>query len=390
MLVKVDPDAFKVIYPRMGEEFPPSEMKPYDTFLSLLKEGKYLCLSLKEKETILGYCMGVATPGGFFFLDYLHVFKENQGKGYGSKILKELLSSSFAKEGIFLETEPLEKDEDYHSNKAKRMRFYDRFDIASCDFDYRFPCMDGTNIPLTLDYIPGERMEVDANTIKEVIRFAHNVIHAALPHKDETMALYFSSIKPVKAHRFELSKIDMGKEEEIKAVGRLIYHTDPYVYPDFFVDINTAEKVAKGLLNTNNVYNYKNILVGRINGEIAGFLTILDSYPSDNHKEMEKAFLSSIGYLPKKFEKVMEGYFDTLSSGWVGTQILSLSVLPEYRRLGVAKKMLNSLPKGKTYSLACVKDNKVARHLYERCGFEYSYEYPGYTGIPCVELVRRG
>ena len=65
-------------------------------------------------------------------------------------------------------------------------------------------------------------------------------------------------------------------------------------------------------------------------------------------------------------------------------------LLPEFRGKHVATKMLNSLPNKNTYSLACVKDNKNARELYRKCGFEFKFEYPGYTDIPCVELVRKG
>ncbi|MCR5079236.1 MAG: GNAT family N-acetyltransferase [Bacilli bacterium] len=389
MLFRIYSDAFKGVYKRMGEEFPPSEMKPFEAFSSLLGDGKYICLALKEDEEIKGYCLGCPIEGGYFYLDYLHVYKENQGRGYGQKILRELLSS-FGESGVFLETEPVEEDEDYDSNKSRRMRFYDRFDIACGDFEYRFPCVDGGSVHLVLDFIPGKKTHVDADTIRFVIKSAHDVIHAALPHKDETMALYFNDVKDILAHRFSFTGVDMEKEEEIETVGRLIYHTDPYVYPDYFEgDIEMAAKVAKGLLLRENVYNHKHILVGRIDGEIAGYLTVLDSYPKDNHEEMKRAFLDTIGYLPPLFDKVMKGYFDELSSGWEGTQILSLAVLPKYRRLGVARKMLNSLPKDKTYTLACVKENRAGRRLYAKCGYVLSYEYPGYTDVPCVELIKR-
>ena len=31
-----------------------------------------------------------------------------------------------------------------------------------------------------------------------------------------------------------------------------------------------------------------------------------------------------------------------------------------------------------------------ARAMYAKCGFNFKFEYPGYTDIMCVELVRKG
>ena len=123
--------------------------------------------------------------------------------------------------------------------------------------------------------------------------------------------------------------------------------------------------------------------------EFNSLMNRLDEYEKENPKEMEKAMKESLGYLTPKFDHVMEGYFNTLDYKWEGKQIMSLAVLPEFRGKHVATKMLNSLSNKNTYSLACVKDNEKARMLYKKCGYELLFEYPGYTGIMCGELVKR-
>ncbi len=124
--------------------------------------------------------------------------------------------------------------------------------------------------------------------------------------------------------------------------------------------------------------------------DIAGFMLFMDAFPKDNYREMRAAVLDSLGELTPEFEKVMDGYFNTLDYDFVGTQIISLAVRREYRRQHVAESMLATLDPHKDYSLACVKDNIPARNLYEKMGFTLLYEYPGYPGIPCVELVKKG
>lgn len=391
MIKAITPSEFETIYPRMKEEFPPSEMKPMEAFLSLLQEGKYLCLGLFENNTLLGYAMGIKTKSGLFWLDYLHIFRENQGRGYGKRLLEALLKD-YAKSGIILETEAT-TCLDYDDQRNRRMRFYDRFNIQRIDCPYLFPCVDLTfTDSLDLQFIPSSSVNlVRKEDLQEAIREAVGTIHKALPHAQKAMESYIHCIGDLEVERFTLEDIDMDSQEEIEAVGRLIYLTDPYVYPSFFdKDINNSIACAKSLLKRETLFHHKNIKLGKINGKTAGFLVILEKYPKENHVEMSLAMKESLGHLTPEFNKAMEGYFDTLDYQWEGIQIMSLAVLPEFRRRKVASKMLNSLPRENTYSLACVKDNQAGRDLYRKCGFAYRFEYPGYTGIPCVELVRRG
>ena len=391
MIKKIEAKQFESFYQRMFEEFPASEMKSLEDFLDLLNEGKYQCFGYYVNDKMFGYALGMVTSQKSFWLDYLHIFKENQSGGHGSLFLKELLNE-VALNGILLETEVVDTD-DYNDNRNKRMRFYDRFNIHQVDCHYLFPCSDGSYIDtLNLQYIPPKgKMFVSALEFKTAIKEAVGCIHKALPHSQSVMNQYIDTVKDLKINFFTLEDVNLDDEEEIDAIGRLIYYTDPYVYPAFFDnDINLSVKCAKALLTHNTLFNHKNIKLGKINGKTAGFMVILEEFPKNNYEEMKRAMFESLNYLTPKFDHAMEGYFNTLDYEWEGIQIMSLAVLPEYRKMRVATKMLNSLPSKNTYSLACVKDNTNARELYRKCGFNFKFEYPGYTDIMCVELVRKG
>ena len=382
---------FPALFNRMHEEFPSSEMKSLDEFISLLNEGKYFCIGYYDNNQLIGFALGLLTSEKFFWLDYLQIFKEHQNGGYGSLLLKEILTN-YATSGILLETEVLDND-DYNDIKNRRMRFYDRFNIHQVNCHYLFPCSDGSYIDtLNLQYIPSfDRDFVKQEEFKTAIREAVGTIHKALPHANGLMEKYIDEIKDLSIQRFSLEDMDISNEDDIKAVGRLIYYTDPYVYPALFDNnIELSIKCAEGLLTKDTLFNYKNIKVGKINGQVAGFMVILKEFPKNNYEQMKAAVKESLSYLTEKFEHVMEGYFNTLDYEWEGIQIMSLAVLPEFRRMRVGSKMLNSLQSKSTYSLACVKDNLAARKMYEKCGFKFKFEYPGYTGIMCVELVRKG
>ena len=394
MIKRLNSSHFVYFYQRMYEEFPPEEMKSFQDFNELLTEGKYQCIAYysdDDHDVMKGYALGMLTSQKFFWLDYLHIFWENQNGGYGSKFLKELLEQ-VATNGILLETEVVDTH-DYQDKRNKRMRFYDRFNIHQVDCAYLFPCADGTYIDtLNLQYIPPKGKDIIyASDFQAAIREAVGCIHKALPHSQSVMNQYINTVRDLQINYFTLEDVNLNDDEEIAAIGKLIYETDPYVYPAFFDNNDTLSmKCAKAMLTRDTLFNYKNIKLGKINGKTAGFMVILEKFPENNYEEMEQAMLESLGYLTPKFEHAMEGYFQTLNYEWEGLQIMSLAVLPEFRQKRVATRMLNSLPSKNTYSLACVKDNQKARDLYRKCGFTFKYEYPGYTDIMCVELVRKG
>jgi ribosomal protein S18 acetylase RimI-like enzyme len=177
--------------------------------------------------------------------------------------------------------------------------------------------------------------------------------------------------------------------DNFEEVAELIYYTDNWVYPALFDNqLNVAKKVIPQMIVNNTVFNYSNIEVAEINHRIIGLMVFMKEYPKNNYMEMKNAFMKSTGHLTPRFEETMNGYFNTLDFDFEGIQILNLCVSREFRNLSIAKMMIMSLDPNNIYSLACVKDNLPARKLYEKTGFKLKYEYPGFTGIMCVELVK--
>lgn len=178
--------------------------------------------------------------------------------------------------------------------------------------------------------------------------------------------------------------------DDLETIGRLVYYTDPYIYTALFEnDIDIAKKVIPYVVKDNSFYNYKNITVCLVDGKIAGYMTVLKKVNyEENRKAFKDAFLSVLGRLSSKYEDIISSYFDLIKIHKGTNEIFSLSVLPEFRRMGIADALLNSLEDRKVYRLACIKDNSPARKLYAKHGFEYDLDYAGYIGVPCVELVR--
>lgn len=380
---------FENIFPRMADAFPPEEIKSYNQFVNLLSTDNYVLYGYFDEEKLVGYAL-LCVKDNLLWLDYLNIFSEYQDKHYGSKFVREILKFAPDTQGMFLEVEAIESD-DYNDNKVRRMRFYNRLNIVQLDVNYLFPTVEGS-VPLNLCFIPNDTITfLEKESIKDMVAFVVKTVHKDIPHAWQVMRTYYDDIKDVEIFHFSMSDIDVENENEVNALGRLIYHTDPFIYPALLDSIDNSVACAKALLLSDSMFNTRYIKVAKINGNVAGYMQILEeATPETNHSEIERAIKESLGYLPRDFNQVMEGYFDLFDGNWEGTQIVSLAVLPEYRGMKIASKMLYSLSSKKTYSLACIKDNFAARELYRKCGFVLLYEYPGYIDVPCVELIKKG
>lgn len=174
--------------------------------------------------------------------------------------------------------------------------------------------------------------------------------------------------------------------DNLKQVSELIYLTDKYIYPSWFDnDIEKAKKILPYIIRRKTIYNYQNIRVCKINGEIAGIVNFISEFPKNNYSEMLLAYKDANEEITDSFLNVNKGYFEELSKPFFGTQLVCVATLPKYRRMGVAKKLLLSFD-DKKQSLAAVKNNYNAIKLYESVGFKYDYDYKGYDGVECIEM----
>jgi len=174
--------------------------------------------------------------------------------------------------------------------------------------------------------------------------------------------------------------------DDLEKVSELIYESDKYIYPTLFNDLNNCKKIMPGFIKGQTLFNYDYIYVALIKDIVVGIVVIMPKYLNDNYQNM-KSILNKNNINLKNFEWVNKEYFETLNFDFKGTYITNVAVDKNYRHMGIATKMMNSLPSG-TYSLAAVKDNLVAVEMYKKAGFEIIYEYPGFKEVPCVEMVR--
>lgn len=65
----------------------------------------------------------------------------------------------------------------------------------------------------------------------------------------------------------------LSPNDDISQVAKLIYLTDPYVYPNWFDSIDDGVKVISHMIDLPTLYNRKNITVAVMpNGAIAGMV----------------------------------------------------------------------------------------------------------------------
>ena len=166
-------------------------------------------------------------------------------------------------------------------------------------------------------------------------------------------------------------------KDDLTQVGRLIYLTDPYIFPYLFdSDIEAAARVFAEMVKGDTIYNVENITAAFVGDTVAGI-------------EMMDAYMRAGEIVDEKFAKVFREYYALLENEPDGIYIANVSVDPKFRRRGVADALLTAvLRQGELYRLETVKANGAAYGLYEKHGFVVECEYPGFTDVPCLRMVR--
>ena len=102
---------------RMGQDFPPEELKPFAAMQTLYEAGAYHPMGAWEGEDMVGYALLWESPGtGYLLLDYLGV--------------EALLQGAFRdRKGILVESEAPEGD-GRDALRQRRMGFYRRNGFA--------------------------------------------------------------------------------------------------------------------------------------------------------------------------------------------------------------------------------------------------------------------
>lgn len=180
-----------------------------------------------------------------------------------------------------------------------------------------------------------------------------------------------------------------GTKDQAAEIARLIMTamTDDcclYFCGDGF-GLNDFHKMMTMLVEReNSQYSYRNTLVAMDGDKVIG---ISVSYDGARLHELRRAFIEAA---KKYIGKDHSGMDDETQSGEL--YLDSLAVLPEYRRQGIARKLLKGTKeRANRLGLPCVgllvdKDNPIGEALYTSIGFRYINDNQ-WGGHPMKHLI---
>ena len=180
-----------------------------------------------------------------------------------------------------------------------------------------------------------------------------------------------------------------GTKDQAAEIARLIMTamTDDcclYFCGDGF-GLNDFHKMMTMLVEReNSQYSYRNTLVAMDGDKVIG---ISVSYDGARLHELRRAFIEAA---KKYIGKDHSGMDDETQAGEL--YLDSLAVLPEYRRQGIARKLLKGTKeRANRLGLPCVgllvdKDNPIGEALYSYSGFRYINDNQ-WGGYPMKHLI---
>lgn len=183
------------------------------------------------------------------------------------------------------------------------------------------------------------------------------------------------------------------KQENKEEIARLMYNTDPYIFPYWFKEEDKCVTTLIEMMeDENNVFNYENIIVAEIENKIVGFILYLKKDNQvgcyDRWLGINEEYNVAINDYVKKIEQYRKE--DCI-------YIALTCVNKDYRRKHVAKNMFEYLfsvrGKNKVYKLDVLKGNIPAINLYDSLGFYKENEIKGFNGKnkikPAVYTMRK-
>lgn len=171
----------------------------------------------------------------------------------------------------------------------------------------------------------------------------------------------------------------LRKNDNFEEVAKLIYLTDPYIYPYWFNNnIEEGMQVLSEMIKMPTIFNYKNCLVALKEDKIIG-LVVYATNKSDNSclQELKKYNLN--------YEYTITNYVEPLNN-YIKPNYVYISnvcVLPENRRHKVGTHLMNYLIKNnsnKVLNLHVLKNNVLAIKLYKKFNFQKIENLKGFSG----------
>lgn len=162
--------SFNDIWKIFEESFPQDECRNLKDQKELLKESRYNLNPVYDGGEIIGFT-AIWNLENFTYIEHFAIKKELRGKGYGSKIIKDVISKN--NKLIILEVEKPETDE-----AIRRIEFYKRLGFHINNYEYIQPPYDKDKryVPLVIMSFPNkidmsEFIKIRDDLYKKVYKF---------------------------------------------------------------------------------------------------------------------------------------------------------------------------------------------------------------------------
>lgn len=161
---------------RMQEDFPPDELRPLSSILTLHDQGHYFALGYVEHDVLLAYAFFAKDKASSSaMLDYYAVTPESRGMGIGGKFLSGFQGplSAMGISHVVLEVERVEcgETDEIREVRTRRIRFYQRnhcrmSHVSSCLFGVQYCVM---QLPFDEDPLSDEALKTTLLSIYDLI-----------------------------------------------------------------------------------------------------------------------------------------------------------------------------------------------------------------------------
>lgn len=181
----------------------------------------------------------------------------------------------------------------------------------------------------------------------------------------------------------QLSVDSILSDTDLLSIAKLIYATDPYIYPAM-CSVTDMEKIFPSLISagTDSMFCKQNLYIARLDSDIVGVI-LWYSGPLiwDRHAFIELCDSQNIP-VTSTFKQVTQEYLSTYDKPTTDISIINVCVDASVRGIGIGTVMLESFidqHKSKSMELVTLKENTIAINLYKRCGFEILREEDGFS-----------
>ncbi len=198
----------------------------------------------------------------------------------------------------------------------------------------------------------------------------------------------------------QLTEQDIKKRGILFDAAKLIYDTDPFIYPAMFHTSKDAVKVLTEVIKSgkDTMFSVKNIFAAMDGEKIVGIILwckgglIWD-------EQLIKSVADSLNIdLCDTLDKVSKEYFGEYNRVELGNivSLINVCIAEKYRSLGIGRSIfqefMKKIPHEGSYELFCLEENKAAIRLYKKAGFHIVSRQKAFTvsndNVYAVKMVK--